>query len=75
MQSPNEKTTVRSTSYPEVMPHTSAELIRELDRTIPKITLDHAITAEGRDDFNWALARRSVVCDLLRLLERATVKP
>lgn len=61
----------RSSTYPEVMPHTSAELIRELDRAIPKITLDHAITADGRDDFNWALARRSVVSDLLKLLDRS----
>lgn len=57
----------RENQYPEVLPGTVVELIRALDRTIERVTINGPVSETGRDNMNWQCARRSVVDELINL--------
>lgn len=60
----------RETRYPELIPGTVGEFIRQLDKAVPEISISEPITELNRDSLNWQLARRSIVDEIVFLAKK-----
>ena len=61
-----------STSLPNRLPHSVKQLIEEMDKLNPPATVDERVISQDRlQELIYLAGRRSVVDELLRLLERA----
>jgi hypothetical protein len=60
---------IREQGYPERLPATVAQLIADLDRSVPKVVISSPITQGDVQAINWTAGQRSVV-DQLVLMAR-----
>lgn len=60
----------RSTGYPERLPANVVDLILDLDRAVPRVTVTSPVTAGDIQPLNYAAGARSVVESLLLLARK-----
>jgi len=60
---------IREQGYPERLPATVAQLIADLDRSVPKVIINSPITSGDVQAINFTAGQRSIV-DQLVLLAR-----
>jgi hypothetical protein len=67
--------TPRQQGYPERLPATVAQLIEDLDRAVPKVTIAAPITTGDVQAINFTAGQRSIVDQLVLMARKEGIVP
>ena len=66
---------LREKGYPERLPATVAQLVEDLDRAVPRVTISAPITTGDVQAINFTAGQRSIVDQLVLLARKEGMLP